>query len=123
GWFGVAGTAGALWLAMSDIYSAWDVFLKMLGLTGSALAGLFLLGIFSCRANGFGAAAGAISSVIILALVQNYTNVHFFLYALIGIVTCFSIGWIASLAKPAPSRESLRGLTYQAMRDERRFDR
>lgn len=109
--FGALGTGGALWLAVSDIKSVWDVFLKVLGLAGGALAGLFLLGILSRRANGTGAVCGAIVSVITLFLVQQYTSVHFLLYAMVGIVSCMFVGYLASLFAPAPEAGRLQNLT------------
>lgn len=109
---GVLGTGGALWLSASDVRSVWDVFLSILGLTGGAMCGLFLLGIFSRRANAPGAIAGALASVIVLALVQRFTNLHFFLYGMTGILTCIAVGSLVSLVFPAPAAEGLAGLTY-----------
>lgn len=112
--FGGLGTAGALWLAMSDIKSVWDVFLKILGLAGGALAGLFLLGILTRRANGTGAIIGAVTGVLALFFVQQYTSVHFLLYAMVGILSCMSVGYLASLLTPAPG--DLTNLTIYDLR-------
>ena len=79
--------------------SLWDAYNSLVGLAGSGLAGLFALGIFSKRAHGTGALIGALTSAVVLYFVQQ-TNLHFFLYAAVGIVTCFSVGWIASLLLP-----------------------
>jgi len=115
---GVLVTAAACAMACLDIASLWDGFLTVLGLTGGALAGLFALGIFSTRANGFGALCGALGSVLVLLCVQQYTDIHFFLYAGIGIVACFTIGWAASLLcgrKP----DNLAGLTRATVNQPR----
>lgn len=113
---GALGTVGALLLASTDIDSLWDVFIRVLGLTGGALAGLFLLGIFTRRANATGAAIGAAVGVVVLYLVQSRTDVHFFLYAGVGITTCFVVGYLASLLKARPTDESLAGLTWHTLK-------
>jgi len=112
---GVLGTATAVLLAVSDIKSLWDLFLMILGLTGGALGGLFLLGIMTERANGMGAVAGAATSVVVLYFVQKHTSAHFFLYGLAGIVTCFIVGYVVSLVTGAPGTEKLNGLTIYSI--------
>jgi SSS family transporter len=107
---GLLGTAIALLMTTFNIASAWDAFLGMLALTGSTLAGLFALGIFSYRAHGRGAIIGAIASVALLVYVQRYSSLHFFTYGAIGLLTCVVVGWVASLLLPAPAKD-LSGLT------------
>lgn len=116
--WGVFGTVAALMLAGMDIKSLWDLFLQLLGLTGGALAGLFMLGIFTTRANGIGAIVGAFASVIILSLVQSYTQIHFFLYAMIGIISCFVIGYGVSVLTGKESDRSLDGLTIFSLKNQ-----
>ncbi|MGI9543760.1 MAG: sodium:solute symporter family transporter, partial [Cyclobacteriaceae bacterium] len=53
--FGLLGTGFALLIAYADIKSLWDSFIGILGLFGGAMCGLFMLGIFTTRANGKGA--------------------------------------------------------------------
>ena len=109
---GALGTAVALLMTRYPIASLWDVFLQVMGLTGGALAGLFALGIFTRRANGPGAMAGAVVSMIVLYAVQQHTRVHFLLYGAIGIVTCFAVGWAASILLHARAKP-LHGLTVR----------
>ncbi|MCD4726704.1 MAG: sodium:solute symporter [Pirellulales bacterium] len=112
---GAVVTCVACAMASADILSLWDNFLAVLGLTVRVLGGLFALGIFTTRANAHGALFGAVVGVIVLCLVQQHTEVSFFLYAGIGMITCFVVGWIASWcfgAKPT----NLAGLT-RATRD------
>jgi solute:Na+ symporter, SSS family len=113
---GVIAIGGAVLLARANLKSMWDVFLQVLGLSGGALAGLFALGIFTRRAHGAGALVGAVISAVVLYLVQRHTSVNFFLYGMIGIVTCFSVGYLASLILPA-SQKPLEGLTIHTPRD------
>ncbi len=111
---GAFGTGTALYMAMSDIPSLWDLFTKVIGLLSGSLIGLFALGIFTRRANGVGGLIGAITSAVVLYLVQQYTPVHFFLYAFVGVVACFSVGYTASLVFP-PGKQSLEGLTIHTV--------
>ena len=57
---GTIGTIVALFLASADIKSLWDSFIKVLGLFGGSMGGLFILGIFTKKANGTGAVIGAL---------------------------------------------------------------
>jgi len=53
---------------------------------------------------------GAVAGVVILFCVQRYTDVFFYLYAAVGIVGCFAVGYLASLILPGRSKD-LSGLT------------
>lgn len=113
---GVIGTGLALLMATFDVASAWEAFLGLVALTGSALAGLFALGIFSRRAHGLGAVLGAVASVSLLVYVQRYTGLHIFTYGAIGMLTCVGVGWLASVLIPLPTK-NLDGLTLHTTRD------
>jgi SSS family solute:Na+ symporter len=105
---GIFATGAALFLAELNLQNLWDAFNTFIGLAASGLAGLFALGIFSRRANAPGALIGAASSLLVLYLVQRHTDIHFFLYAAIGILTCTSVGYLASfLFKSNPPPASL----------------
>ena len=105
---GIFATCAALVLAELDLKNLWDAFNTLIGLAASGLAGLFALGIFSRRANAPGALIGAVSSILVLYLIQRHTDIHFFLYAAIGILTCTSVGYLASfLFKTNPPPASL----------------
>ncbi len=94
--FGILGTATAILLATLNIQSLLDAFREILGLFGGSLGGLFALGIFTKKANGPGALTGAFVSAILLWLVKAHTQMHFFLYAAVGMVSCFIIGYFMS---------------------------
>ena len=108
---GILATSVSLLLATFNVGSLWDAFQAIMGLFGGALAGLFALGIFTRRANGQGALIGAVAGVIVLAWVQRNTPLHFFLYGLVGVATCFIVGYLASRLFPEPDAASLQGLT------------
>lgn len=115
---GIFGTAVAWIMAGADIRSLWDTYLGLLGLLGSGLAGLFALGIFTTRTNGAGALVGVGVSAVVLYWVQRHTSLHFFLYAVVGIGVCCSVGWLASLVLPSRPKD-LTGLSWSTrVRDE-----
>ena len=93
---GALATATSIALATFDIGSLWDTFQGMMGLLGGGLAGLFALGIFFRSATGAGAMTGAVSSVLILYWVQQHTDLHFFLYGAVGVLSCVAIGLASS---------------------------
>ena len=111
---GAFATGAALMMAAYNIQSLWDLFLKIIGLLGSGLAGLFVLGIFTRRANALGALVGVAVSTTMLFYVQNYTTVHFFLYSGVGFMTCIVVGYLVSLLSPVRGKD-LTGLTIYTL--------
>ncbi len=111
---GILGMLLALSFAASDIQSLWDQFMKILGLFGGSMCGLFCLGIFTRRTSGPGAIVGALAGAAGLFLVQQYTDVHLLLYALVGITICFVCGYLASWVLPR-SQKSIEGLTIHTL--------
>lgn len=104
---GVAGTIFAVVMATTEVKSLWDKFMAFLGLFGGGLAGLFLLGMFTRRATSTGAILGLIASAVVLWGVKTHTNLHIFLYGVIGMATCVLVGWLASFATAARDRDHL----------------
>jgi hypothetical protein len=78
------------------------------------MCGLFCLGIFTTRTNGPGAIIGTVTGAAGLFLVQRYTEAHFLLYAFVGIVLCFVVGYLSSFAF-GPVAHSIRGLTIYTL--------
>lgn len=105
---GCLGTMAALYLARVETVSLWDIFLQLLNLVGGGLAGIFALGVFTRRANGNGAVAGAIASACVLYYVSSNALTHFFLNGMIAFVTAFVAGYLASLALPGGGRKAAR---------------
>jgi solute:Na+ symporter, SSS family len=113
--FGVAGVALAVLLAKADIKSMLDSFLSVIGLFGGALTGMFLLGIFTKRANGIGVFIGACIGGMVLYIVQATTQTHVYIYAFIGILASMIVGYLSSLILPSPTK-SIEGLTIYTLR-------
>lgn len=110
---GGLGTGGAVVLASANVLSLWDFFQYLMGLVVGGLAGLFMLGVFTTRANSRGALIGAIASAGTLAYVTQYTRVHFLLYSAIGVFSCVSVGYLASFV--VSGRRQTAGLTAFTM--------
>lgn len=115
---GVFGTATAWLIASLEIVSLWDLFVEILGMLTGSLAGLFALGIFTRRANGIGGLIGVAVSLIALVLVRQFTDLHFFMYALVAVGTCLIIGYSTSVALRAPCLP-LQGLTIYTVQGRR----
>jgi SSS family solute:Na+ symporter len=100
-----------MWMSSSDIASLWDQFSRILGLFTGGLGGLFVLGIMSRQAHGKGAIVGLLASSVIQYFVSVYTDLHLFLYAGVGLVSCVVIGQLASLFINDPHNPEGRKLT------------
>lgn len=110
---GILGTGIAVVMTFFDINSVWDIILEFAGLFTGAMTGVFILGIFSTRANGKGATIGAVASAALLLYVKTFTPLNFFLYSGIGIISCVVIGYLASFL--FPSNKSTEGLTIYSV--------
>jgi SSS family transporter len=115
---GIFGTGAALLMASFEIKSMFDVWTQICALILGGFAGVFMLGMFTKRANGWGALIGAVSSIGITLAVKTYTSLHFMAYGSLAILSCIIIGYIASLLIPHPPID-LTGLTvYTPGQDE-----
>lgn len=108
--FGGLGTLLALIFASSDIKSLLDQFFAIIGLFGGALGGMFLLGMFTRKANAAGAVSGALIGALTLFLVSRFTDTHVYLYAAIGMGSTLISGWILSWIIPS-QKKNISGLT------------
>lgn len=107
---GLLGTTLGLWFVDPNITSLFDMFIKIVGLFMGVLGGLFLLGVFTERANSVGAMTGAFSGAAVMGWLHFGTTVNGYLYIPIGMATCFVIGYFASFA--GKSSNDLHGLTF-----------
>jgi hypothetical protein len=116
--FGVLGTVLGLAFVSPAIRSLFDAFIKVIGLFMGVLAGLFALGILTRRATGWGTLTGALVGAAVMGLLPVTTRISGYLYAAIGVTTCFAAGYLASLLLPdaAPPPD---GLTVHTMKQTR----
>ncbi|WP_375584027.1 sodium/solute symporter [Cyclobacterium xiamenense] len=111
---GLFGTLAAMWIASSEVGFIFDLFQKLLGMIGGSLAGVFVLAIFTQRANATGAISGTLCGAGITFLVSRFTDVNGYLYGAIGVISCFAIGYVVSLLFPRGTRQP-RGYTYRSL--------
>lgn len=97
---GIGGIAFAYMMATWEIKSLWDEFNKILGIILGSLGGLFLLGIITRRTHAVGAWCGIIGSIFVQLTMIHLQTVHLLLYTTTGFISCFVIGYVASLVIP-----------------------
>jgi SSS family solute:Na+ symporter len=112
---GLCGMGIALVMATWNINSLWEEFSKYIGLFGGGLGGLFILAIFTRKANWQGAMIGLIASAAIQFFLKTNNTVHGVLFAATGMISCFVIGYLASLVMPAQKKD-LDGLTLYTLK-------
>lgn len=114
---GVIGTLSAYLVSRQDAKSLWDLILLFMSLFGSSLAGVFLLGVFTKRANTCGVAIGVAASVITLIVIKSMENapLHGILTAAVGVLSCVMVGYFASLCFSTPGR-AIEGLTLGTLK-------
>lgn len=112
---GVLGTGAALIFISPEIRSLMEQYFMVIGMFMGALGGLFVLGVTTRKANGWGAMIGLLAGVGLMFSVWRLEWADGYLFATIGILTCLLVGYLASLILPSPHRD-LTGLTLHTMR-------
>ncbi len=103
---GALGISLGILFGLGNIQSALDQFFAILGLFGGPLGGVFLLGMSSKKANSSGALTGMLIGAIATYCAQNYSTIHVYLHAFIGLGVCMIVGRIVSSITPGASPES-----------------
>jgi Na+/proline symporter len=102
---GAAGIATGFLMATLDIVSLWDQFQLILGLILGGIGGLFFLGMLTKRANGPGAIIGLAGSTLFQVWVYQNEIVHLLIFTATGFISCFVIGYLASLLFRSEQKE------------------
>jgi solute:Na+ symporter, SSS family len=108
---GLLGMGVALLLSRYDIHSLFDISIELFGVLGGGFAGVYTLGMFTRRANWQGVAIGVAASILLTMIAWSMSLVHPYFYLAISILLCILIGYCASWLFPAPTPQSLKGLT------------
>lgn len=114
---GLFGTISAVLISKMDAGSLWKLILLLVGLFGSSLTGVFLLGVFTRRASARGVALGIAASIMSLIMLRTFDiPIHGFLTAAVGVISCVVVGYVASIFLPAQDR-LLKNLTLATLED------
>ena len=113
----------AMWLARLDVKSAYELFNSFLGQALGALAGVFVLGVFTQKTTALSAFIGFIcATASVFYLKYNVPSISFWMYAFIAIVVTLIVGVIVSKIQAmvtgqefeAPAGSTFRSATKQA---------
>ncbi len=99
-------------LFVGQLGQIYRICVMLMGFWTGPLLGIFLLGLFTRRANATGVIIGALTGAIccgIWALVLHYTP---WLYAFVGLVPTVTIGYLVSVATTPPEPEQIEGMTF-----------
>jgi solute:Na+ symporter, SSS family len=112
---GVFGILAAAYMVQTNKSQLLNAFNALLGMFGGPIAGIFLLGIFTKRANGSGAFLGAFLSVLVEILVSK-TDIYFMYYGMVGVAVSFIGGYLFSFL--FQGKKNIQGLTYSTINEE-----
>ncbi len=96
---GSLGTGMAVMFVLTDVFDIFNTYITILGLFMGVLCGMFLLGMFSRRANSGGCLQGAcLSAAVSLWLAfGSGLDIHGYLYPAISVILCCVTGYLLSL--------------------------
>ena len=126
---GIAGTLIAMVFITQGQSDMYVLFNSILGLLGSPIAGIFLLGIFSTKVGTKAAWIGFWTSSLVALYLGNpggifnilpgyaKPDIFGFLFAPIVISACMIPAYVAAMFLPAPEKEKIEGLTYMSLAD------
>ena len=106
--WGMLATVTALFVG--GIGQIYRIAVSLMGFWAGPLLGIFLLALFTRRANATGAVVGAIVGA---ACTSVWARLGFtpWMYAFIGVVPTLVVGYLVSLATAPPRSEQIEGLT------------
>ncbi len=107
---GAIGTGVAIIMAKQDISSMFATWNTIVALLGGGFGGIYVLGVFTTRANSIGAITGGLASIVATVWVNNVGGVHWAALTPFAITTCLVVGYLVSLLTGG-SRKDLSGLT------------
>lgn len=114
---GIFGTVSAMVIAYRKVAFIFDLFQEVLGILGGSLAGVFILGIFTNRANTTGAISGVVAGVITVWVIRSQTTISVYLYGAISVMTCVIVGYLVSLFTPAANKKT--GFSYATIKSRK----
>jgi SSS family solute:Na+ symporter len=111
---GLFGSGMAVLLVNVKELPICDMWAVVIGLIVGGMSGVFMLAVFTERANSKGALVGVVVGAITPWIVQQKTDIQFYMYTAVGILSCLVAGYLASLVLPDDDHD-LTGLTIYSM--------
>ena len=109
---GLVGTGIAMIMSTMDIGSMFMLWNQMLALFGGGIIGVFGLGMFTKRANSYGAWSGTIVSIVVTWYVKIAgLPVNAMVYTPLAIVVCLVVGYAVSILTGGPRKDQIEGMT------------
>ena len=100
---GVLGTGAAIVMASLNNSSLLDLWFEVLGLFGSGIAGVFLLGALTRRTGPVAGWCGLVASASAVWSVGMFTEISGLTFAAVGIITCILTGLLVGLVDRRPA--------------------
>lgn len=107
---GAIGTGVAILMAKQDISSMFATWNTIVALLGGGFGGIYILGVFTTRANSAGAIAGGVASIIATTWVNHIGGVHWAALTPFAVTVCLVVGYVVSVVTGG-STKNLSGLT------------
>ncbi|MDY4646365.1 sodium:solute symporter family transporter [Aerococcus suis] len=109
---GLLATCVTIYFVTGNQSSTWEIFLAVSGMFGVPVAGLFVLGIFTKRANSKGVLIGFLISVVI-SFIANNMGISSLLVATIALLSSIVFGYLFSFI--FKQDKNLNGLTIYSL--------
>jgi len=114
---GFFGTCSAMFIAATHVDFIFNYFQELLGMFGGSLAGIFVLAIFTRKANATGAIVGILGGALVTWVVKYNTDITVYLYGAVGVLSSVLIGYVISLLFPGKGK--VKGYTYDTLIKEK----
>lgn len=115
---GILGTGMAILFVVANVFDIFSTYVSILGMFMGVLCGMFMLGMFTRRANLVGCLAGAFLTSLIMLWIKfrSGLGIHGYIYPAISVTLCVIIGYLISVVTPVKRKDDT-GLTVYTMQD------
>jgi SSS family transporter len=106
---GLISTGVAWFLSQQSIPMLFRTWTEMAALFGVGVTGMFVLGMFTRRANSWGVGIGFLSSILFMFWIKGSGLLHWTVWGSLAILTCVGVGYFSSFF--FPGKKISKGLT------------
>ncbi|MDP6523996.1 MAG: sodium/solute symporter [Kiritimatiellia bacterium] len=114
---GILGTGMAVLFVVADVFDIFSTYVSILGMFMGVLCGMFMLGMFTRRANLAGCLGGTVATSLFMLWLkfQSGLGIHGYIYPAISVTLCVLLGYLISMVIPGKQKDQA-GLTVYAMK-------